>query len=182
MINADDLDIEYLSGFLDAVDQLMAEIFQEPVLVAGVHAGSLFGPQKISSAAIAGCVSGFSHLEAFAALGFFEFNAVHQNTSTIQRLGDRGLRRRHKDLKKICERSFALIKNEVDSESDRFKIFSRTLIDQLARVDLDRPENLSNEQMTARASIITCPTCKGRVSRRDSDSQYCSNCKRTFVE
>ena len=110
MGDVDKLDGEYLRGFLDAVEQLFAEIFDEPLMVAGVHAGTLLGPEKISSAAIAGCMSGFDKLEAFAALVFFEFNAVHQNTSAFQRLGNKNLRSRHKDLKRICERTFAAIK------------------------------------------------------------------------
>lgn len=128
------LEEEYLAEFPDILNQVISEVFDEPVMVAGgIHLRILFITEQIIAAAVAGCAAGFSTLQAVAGLCFLEFNRSHQSTSRLQRLGNKRLRTRHADLQKLCERTFALIKEHVDSESSEFQIFSKTLTDEMMR-------------------------------------------------
>ena len=60
--------------------------------------------------------------------------------------------------------------------------FSRHIEECRAIIESNRPVSSSNKQTTVAASVINCPTCKGRVSRQESNPQHCRSCGASFVD
>lgn len=132
MAKRTEAEAEYLHEFPDVLVQVIAEVFNEPLMVAGgIHLDTIFISEHVVSASVAGWAAGFTALEAIACLCFLEFNAAHQSTSKLQRLGNKRLRERYADLKTLCERLFALVKDHVERDSEKFQTFSKTMADEM---------------------------------------------------
>ena len=132
MVDLANMDPKYLAEFGDNLNQVIADMFNVPIMVAGgIHAREMFGAEMISSAALAGCESGLSMMEAIAALSYLIFYHVDKRTTKLQRLRNKQLRRLHNDLKTMHKKTFSLIKDHVDNQSKEFEVFSKTLLEQL---------------------------------------------------
>ncbi|MDP2325812.1 MAG: hypothetical protein Q8N51_17545 [Gammaproteobacteria bacterium] len=125
-----DLDTSYLAEFPDVLNQVVSEVFGEPLMVAGVHAGALFGADKIAMAALAGCTARLGKLESVAALTYMEWLALEKSTTKFKRLTDSRLRKRHADLKELGERTVALIENYFES-GGKIDVFAAAMVEQM---------------------------------------------------
>lgn len=115
-----------------ALDQVVAEIFDGPLILAGFHSDSLFGKGTAVMAAQAGAIADLTTLEAVAALFFLEWMCLEQRTSKIQRLIDRPLRKRYSDLKMLAEKTVPIIQGHLDS-GGKFAIFTAEMVKQMKR-------------------------------------------------
>lgn len=129
MVDLASMDPKYLAGFGDTLNQVIAEVFGVPLMVAGgIHAREMFGADMISAAAIAGCQSGFSIDEAVAALSYLIFHMFDKRTTKFQRLTNKNLRRLYSDLKLLHTNTYSLVKNHVDNQSKEFEVFSKMIL------------------------------------------------------
>ena len=80
---------------------------------------------------------------------------------------------------------WAILSNRSDlvGEIDRmFENDSHTSTGPLSPTESSQPASQMSEQSAAAESFISCPICKGRVSRQESNPQHCRACGATFVD
>ena len=63
-----------------------------------------------------------------------------------------------------------------------FENDSHTSTGPLSPTESSQPASQMSEQSAAAESFISCPICKGRVSRQESNPQHCRACGATFVD